>query len=104
MWAHRICLLSLLSVPFCSGCVLVSMHSTRPVEVRVTQKDTGIPLTNLPVKIRYSYTGYGAIWVLRMPEPTSAQTDVDGVAVLPMADFFQNISFTVDDERFALNK
>jgi len=95
-------LLALLSL--CNGCVLVSLHSTRPVQVRVTERETAKPVTGASLKIRYGYTGYGVVWVLRVPESASAQTDEQGIAILPMADFFQNINFTVNGERFGLDK
>lgn len=98
------CLLILALMPLCSGCVLVSMHSTRPVEVRVTDRTTGKPVTRARLEIRYGYIGYGVVWVLRVPEPASARTDDNGIAVLPMADFFQDIDFTVNGERFGLTK
>ena len=103
MVTSRIVLLNLALLPLLSGCVAVSLHSTRPVEVRVTERDTGKPVSGAPVKIWYGYTGYGVFYVLRVPKPASATTDERGIAVLPMADFFQNTAFDVAGERFGLS-
>jgi len=100
----RTCLMILALTPSLTGCVAVSLHSTRPVEVGVTDRNTEKPVTGALVETWYGYTGYGVFYVLRVPKPASAQTDERGVATLPMADFFQNTVFKVNGERFGLTK
>lgn len=104
MFASKVRLFLMTLMPLFTGCVAVSMHSTRPVEVRVTDKEGNRPVAGAKIEISYTYTGYGVFYVLRVPEPASAMTDEQGTANLPMADFFQKIIFKVNGERFSLNK
>src|SRR5258705_1562221 len=85
-----------------TGCVTVSMHSTRPVEVRVTDRKTDKAVSGALVETWYGYTGYGVFYVLRVPKAASAQTDERGVATIPIADFFQDSVFKVNGERYGL--
>lgn len=85
-----------------TGCVTVSLHSTRPVEVRVTDQKTEKPVSGALVETWYGYTGYGVFYVLRVPKAASARTDERGVATIPIADFFQNTVFKVNGERYGL--
>ena len=82
-------------LPFISGCVAVSMHSTRPVEVHVTDRATHQPVSGAAVSIVYSYDSYGLFHVFRVPDAASAQTDSNGVALLSMATFGYGIVFSV---------
>ncbi len=95
MRAFRSALLVTAMLPCITGCVVVSMHSTRPVEVHVTDRSTREPVPGADVSIQYSYDSYGVFYVLRMPEDASARTDPNGVAVLPMASFGYAITFRV---------
>ena len=95
MRVFRSALLLAAILPCVSGCVVVSMHSTRPVEVHVTDRSTHEPVPWAAVSIQYSYDSYGVFRVLRMPDDASAQTDRKGVAVLPMATFGYGITFRV---------
>lgn len=62
------------------------------------------PVAHLPVTISYSYTGYGAFYMLRIPKPEAAETDDQGIATLPMADFSGSIAFEVNHDRFLISK
>lgn len=98
------CILTLAGFSLFSGCVVVSLHSTRPVEARVTEKETGGPVSEASLETIYSYDSYGVFHILRAPEPEYAKTDGRGIAVLPIADFSQSIILQVNGERFRLNK
>lgn len=91
-------------VPFLSGCVVVSMHSTRVVKVHVTDRATEQPVGGAEVSCGYSYDSYGVYYVLRMPEACSALTDSNGVALLPMATFGKSINFSVDGHRYEVTR
>ena len=95
MRAFRSALLVTVTLPCITGCVVVSMHSTRPVEVHVTDRSARELVPGADVSIQYSYDSYGVFRVLRMPEGASARTDPKGVAVLPMATFGYGITFRV---------
>ena len=87
-------------LPILSGCVVVDLHSTRPVRVKVTSTKTGEPISNAVVNVSYSYHSYGVYYVLRTPEGVSGTTDVEGTAVLPMADYRHGfIGIRVDEVR-----
>src|SRR5256885_8447356 len=102
MHIRRPYLMALALTPLFTGCVAVSLHSTRPVEVRVTYRGTDKPVSGVLVETWYGYIGYGVFYVLRVPKPASALTDERGVATLPMADFFQQRVFQVNGEHYAL--
>jgi hypothetical protein len=85
-----------------SGCVVVSMHSTRPVEVHVTDRITHESVSGANLSINYCYDSYGVFYVLRVPEDASAWTDSNGLAVLPMATFGYGIVFRVAGRHFEI--
>lgn len=87
-------------LPCVTGCVAVSMHSTRPVEVRVTDRTTGKPVRGADVSVAYAYTSYGIFHVFRVPKPATARTDASGAAVIPLATFSYDISFYVAGTHF----
>jgi hypothetical protein len=87
-------------LPFISGCVAVSMHSTRPVEVHVTDRARHEPVCGAEVSIVYTYDSYGVFHVFRVPDAASAQTDSNGVALLPMATFGYGIVFRVAGKHY----
>jgi|WetSurMetagenome_2_1015567.scaffolds.fasta_scaffold1440302_1 hypothetical protein len=91
----RLALVVAAILPCVSGCVVVSMHSTRPVEVHVTDRTTHEPVVGADISIVYSYDSYGVFRVLRMPDGASARTDLQGVAVMPMATFGYGITFRI---------
>jgi hypothetical protein len=96
----------LLSLPlFLSGCVVVSMHQYRPVEVSVRRKDTGKPLANASVRVTYDTPiGYGVYYVLRVPGPVSGTTDEHGAVILPMADYTHAIRLFVNGRYFGVDR
>ncbi len=85
-----------------SGCVAVSMHSTRLVEVHVTDRATHQPVSGAEISIVYTYDSYGVFHVFRVPDAASAQTDSNGVALLPMATFGYGIVFHVAGRHFEI--
>lgn len=98
-------LIILAMTPLFTGCVAVSLHSTRPVEVRVTEREAGKPVSRALIKVHYAQpAGYGVYYVLRIPKPETARTDANGIAIIPLATFSHSIIFTVNGERFYLNK
>ena len=100
MKTFRPALLMAASLLILNGCVLVSMHSTRPVEVHVTDSLTHEPVSGANLSIQYCYDSYGVFYVLRMPDDVSACTDSNGIAVLPMATFGYGIVFHVAGRHF----
>jgi len=76
------------------------MHSTRPVEVRVTDRGTAKPLAEAKISVDYWYDSYGVFYVFRVPTPAEAQTGSDGVATIPLATFSYVISFVAAGTRF----
>ena len=70
--------LALVSVE--NGCI--SIHSQRPVEINVTDGESGKPLTNLPVTA--DYTG---MMVLNIPRGVKGTTDENGRVVMRLTDF-----------------
>jgi hypothetical protein len=87
-------------LPLISGCVVVSMHSTRPVEIHVADRATHQPVSGAEVSIDYSYDSYGVFHLFRVPNAASAQTDSNGVALLPMATFGYGIVFRVAGKHY----
>ena len=85
------------------GCVVVSLHRTRPMVVQLSHKNSGKPVANAEIRIRYWYIGYGVFYILRVPDDASARTDQMGIAILPMADFMSNITVTVNGEGTTVN-
>ena len=83
-----------------SGCVAVSMHSTRPVEVHVTDRATQQPVGGAVVSVVYTYDSYGVFHVFRVPDAAATQTDSNGVALLPMATFGFGIVFSVSGKYY----
>ena len=84
------------------ACAAVSMHSTRPVEVHVTDRATHEPVSGAGVSVVYDYDSYGVFLVLRVPDAASARTDSNGVAVLPMATFGYAIVFRAAGKSFTV--
>jgi hypothetical protein len=82
------------------GCVVVSLHSTRPVRLKATRYATGAPMKNAPVEISYSYIGYGVYFVLRTPKVVTSTTDANGVAIVPMADYRGRINIKIGKSNF----
>ena len=75
-----------------AGCVTVSMHDTRPVEILVTSTATQSPVPSATVKIEYSvWNSYGVLYKLRVPEPAEGATDSTGRVTLPLATFSERI-------------
>jgi hypothetical protein len=83
-----------------SGCVGVSMHSTRLVEVRLTDRLTSKPVTNAEVSVYYGYHSYGVFYLFRVPKPANARTDNEGIAILPSATFGSDIAFSAAGARY----
>jgi hypothetical protein len=63
-----------------SGCLAI--YSTRPVEVTVTNADTGKPVANIPVTVEYV-----GMLILNVPKKAEGVTDEHGRLLLPIADF-----------------
>ena len=78
------------------------MHSTRPVQVRVTDRATGRSVAKAKISVDYWYDSYGVFYVLRAPKPATAQTNSNGVAVVPLATFSYGISFCAADTKFSV--
>ena len=72
----------LLAALCCSLTGCLDCYSTRPVEIAVTEKSTGKPAANVPVKIQY-----GNMFSLNPPDNIKANTDAHGVVILPLANF-----------------
>src|SRR5256885_12580966 len=89
-----------LFLPCFTGCVAVSMHSTRPVQVRVTDRATGQPVADAKISVDYWYDSYGVFHVFRVPKPATAQTGGDGVAIIPLATFGYGINFVAAGKDF----
>lgn len=70
-----------------TGCLAI--YSKRPVEVVVTDADTGQPVADLPVIVDYFKLTleYPAVGPLNVPEGVRGVTDANGRVVLPIADF-----------------
>src|SRR4051794_8851553 len=70
-----------------TGCLAI--YSKRPVEVVVTDANTGQPVAGLPVSVDYlsMCLNYFGPHVLNIPEKQSAVTDTNGRVILPIADF-----------------
>jgi hypothetical protein len=99
MRAPRISLLLAAAVLWVTGCA-ISMHSTRPVVVHVTDRATHKPVSGADLSIVYTYDSYGVFHVFRVPSAVSARTDSNGVAVLPMATFGYGIVFRVAGDHY----
>jgi hypothetical protein len=65
----------------CSMTGCLAIYSTRPVEVTAINAETGQPVANLPINVRYSSM------LGNLPTNASSITDATGRAVLPIADF-----------------
>lgn len=87
-----------------SGCVGISMHSTRPVEVRLTEIPSGLPIRQTDLTVTYEYDSYGCFWLARTPPPSSAITDDDGRATILVADFRYSITLEAGKYRFSLSR
>ena len=61
------------------------MHDEVPTVISVSRVDTGAPVTNLSIKVRYHYDSYGVRWILRAPTDAEALTDGAGQATLRLA-------------------
>jgi hypothetical protein len=82
-----------------AGCVAVSMHTNRDVVVTVTELSSGQPVREAPIRVTYTYDSYGVLRVLRTPAPLEAKTDVNGQAVVRLADYGWTIGLAVDLSR-----
>ena len=91
-------------IPSFTGCVVVDLHSTRTVNVRVTYRDTNRPVSGAQIDVGYSYIGYEVFYILRLPKPVSARTDENGVATLPLASCTQHMSFQVNGNPFGIDQ
>ena len=103
MNASRVSIFCVAMIPLLTGCVMVNMHSAHPVQVRVTERATGKPVSHAKMGISYGYTGYGVFYMFRVPKPAEAETDETGTAVLPMVDFAYETSFGVEGISFRLS-
>jgi len=63
-----------------TGCM--ALYSTRPVEIIATNAETGQPVANLPVSVKYEY-----LLVLNAPKEASGVTNANGRVILTVADF-----------------
>jgi hypothetical protein len=82
-----------------AGCVAVSMHTTRDVLVTLAESSSWLPVQEAPIRVTYTYDSYGVFRVLRTPAPLEAKTDVNGKAVVRLADYGWTIALAVDLSR-----
>jgi hypothetical protein len=72
----------------CTGSGCLAFYSKRPVEIVVTEPETGLPVSNIPVSVDYLYMG-----VLNAPKEANGKTDKNGRVILSLADFDKGIIF-----------
>ena len=102
---HNIQLLFLLVLcTFASGCVAVSMHSTRDVRLTVTEPASGAPAAHIPVSADYDYDSYGWFYFANTPHSESATTDELGQVTLPLADYRYGVVLNVGKAVVILDK
>ncbi|SRR6266487_6270069 len=75
-----------------SGCVIptLSLHTTRNVAISLTEVDSGKPVGCVPIRVRYCsdfLTPLAMHIELRLPSELRAETDENGKAVIPLADY-----------------
>jgi hypothetical protein len=82
-----------------TGCIAVSMHTSRDVLITVTETSTGEPVREAPIRVEYTYDSYGVVRILRTPHPLEAKTDGNGRALVSLADYSYCIALKVDLKR-----
>lgn len=98
-------MLFLMTLPFFVGCLAVSMHSTRSVQIRVTEAQTGKPVSGALVWVYYAKDwDMPVLHTFRVPETAGRLTGSDGTAELSMADYSGAIIFQVNSNRFLVTK
>lgn len=86
-----------------SGCVIptVSLHSSRNVEITLSEAESGKPVASMPFRVHYeSYPADSPIFYhleLRSPSDVCAKTDESGKAVVKLADYAWSTLLDVKD-------
>ena len=87
------------------GCLTVSMHATRQVQVQVTETQTGKPVSGALGWVYYSKDrDMPVLHTFRVPETAGQFTGSDGTAELSMADYSGAIIFKVNTNEFLVTK
>ena len=82
-----------------TGCIAVSLHTSRDVWITVIETSTGEPVREAPIRVEYTYDSYGVVRILRTPHPLDAKTDGNGRALVSLADYSYCIALKVDLNR-----
>jgi membrane protease YdiL (CAAX protease family) len=79
---------------FTSGCFIptVLLHSKRNVAILITNIVSGEPISHMPIPLYMHYE-------FRTPSEVKAETDENGEAIIPMADYSWRIVLTVTRRR-----
>jgi hypothetical protein len=88
-----------------SGCIIptVSLHSTKEVEISITEAESGKPVGPLPIHVVYCTDTVTPLYLhveLRQPPELRAETDESGKAVIPLADYAWQIYLDAGTNRF----
>lgn len=91
-----------------SGCVIptVSLHSTQPVIVSITELESGKSLSRVPFRVVYSYEMLSPFFLhyqFRAPPELQTETDAEGKAVVKLAAYSGWIELDVNDEESSVN-
>jgi hypothetical protein len=88
-----------------TGCIIptVSTHTTRNVAILLTEIDSGKPAVGVPVHVVYASDFLTPVFLhveLRVPREVMAETDREGRAIIPLADYrLTYLSISTNDWR-----